>query len=271
MEPFHLTRGATPLLLSVPHAGIHVPDAIAARLADAARGLPDTDWHVDRLYDFAEGLGAGVLAATHSRYVVDLNRHPDGTPLYPGADNTELCPTTTFAGAPIYKDGAAPDEPEIAERRETYWRPYHQVLRTELDRLKRKHGYALLYDAHSIRSRVPRFFEGSLPDLNIGTGGGKSADPALTIRLALICQDSHDHETAVNGRFKGGYITRHYGDPAGAVHAVQMEIAQSAYMDEDPPYRYDDAKADRLRPLLLAVLQKMLEWGERRFGRAGDG
>ena len=264
LEPFHLTRGDSPLLLSVPHAGIHVPDAIADRLADTARDLPDTDWYVDRLYEFAGGLDAGVLAATHSRYVIDLNRDPDGTPLYPGADNTELCPTTMFDGQPVYRDGSAPDEAEIADRRSAYWQPYHQVLATELDRLKRKHGYALLYDAHSIRSVVPRFFEDTLPDLNIGTGGGKSAEPALTIRLALICQDSHDYQTAVNGRFKGGYITRHYGDPSAGVNAVQMELSQRTYMDEDPPYAFDEAKAERLQPVLTAVLEKMIDWGASR-------
>lgn len=271
MEPFHLTRGKTPLLLSVPHAGLHVPDAIAERLTDAARTLADTDWHVDRLYDFAEGLGAGMLVATHSRYVIDLNRDPDGTPLYPGADNTELCPTTMFDGTPIYREGTAPDEAEIAERLAAYWRPYHQVLATELDRLKRKHGHALLFDAHSIRSVVPRFFAGTLPDLNIGTGGGRSSEPALTIRLAMLCQDSHDYQTAVNGRFKGGYITRHYGDPADRVNAVQMELAQSTYMDEEPPYRYDEAKAGRLRPLLSSVLERMTDWGARHYGRPGSG
>lgn len=264
MEPFHLTRGKTPLLLSVPHSGIHVPDAIADSMTEEARELPDTDWHVDRLYDFAADLGAGMLAATHSRYVIDLNRDPDGKPLYPGADNTELCPTTMFDGRPIYRDGAVPDEEEVARRLAAFWRPYHQVLATEIDRLKREHGYALLYDAHSIRSVVPRFFEGSLPELNIGTGGGTSAAPALTIRLALLCQDSHDYETAVNGRFKGGYITRHYGDPAADVHAVQMELAQTAYMDEAPPYAYDETRAGTLRPLLSAVLEKMIEWGGRR-------
>jgi N-formylglutamate amidohydrolase len=266
MEPFHLNRGATPLLLSVPHAGIQVPDAIAGALTEAARALPDTDWHVDRLYDFAEGLGAGMLVATHSRTVIDLNRDPDGKPLYPGADNTELCPTTLFDGQPIYRDGATPDEAEIARRLDAYWRPYHQVLATELDRLKREHGYALLYDAHSIGSEIPRFFDGTLPDLNIGTGGGGSAEPALTIRLALLCQDSHDYETAVNGRFKGGYITRHYGDPANAVQAVQMELSQRTYMDEAPPYAFDEEKAGKLQPLLTAVLEKMIDWGAKRYG-----
>ncbi|NNG02551.1 MAG: N-formylglutamate deformylase [Inquilinus sp.] len=267
MQPFHLTRGSTPLLVSVPHAGIEVPDAIAARFTEAARALPDTDWHVDRLYDMALELGAGLLAATHSRYVIDLNRDPDGTPLYPGADNTELCPTSLFDGGPLYRDGAAPDADEVTARRDAYWKPYHAMLAAELDRLKRKHGYALLYDAHSIRGQVPRFFEGTLPDLNIGTGGGKTADPALTIRLTLLCQDTHGYETAVNGRFKGGYITRRYGDPAAGIHAVQMELAQSTYMDEDPPYAYDEEKADRLRPLLRRVLEKMLEWGARKYGR----
>ena len=265
MEPFHLTRGDVPLLVSVPHAGTHIPDAFSERMTEHGRAVPDTDWHVDRLYAFARELGASVLTATHSRFVIDLNRAPDGDVLYPGADNTELVPTTTFDRQPIYRANAGPDAADIAERLKTVWQPYHQVLRTELERLKTEHGYALLYDAHSIRSEVPRFFDGTLPDLNIGTGGGRSAEPALTIRLTLLCQDSHDYETAVNGRFKGGYITRHYGDPAGHVHAVQMELAQSTYMDESPPYAFDEAKAERLQPLLSAVLEKMIAWGASRY------
>ncbi len=260
MDIFRLTPGTTPLLISVPHAGTHVPDDIAERFTPAARALPDTDWHVDWLYGFAAALDAGLLVATHSRYVIDLNRDPEGAELYPGADNTELCPTTQFDRQPVYRDSEAPDPAEVARRRAAYWQPYHDALAGELERLKRAHGHALLYDAHSIRSRVPRFFDDVLPDLNIGTGGGKSADPALTIRLSLACHDASDYAVAVNGRFKGGYITRHYGDPAGAVNAVQMELAQTTYMDEDPPYAFDDTRADKLRTALRAVLAKMLEW-----------
>ncbi|HET8728934.1 MAG TPA: N-formylglutamate deformylase [Alphaproteobacteria bacterium] len=266
MDLFTFTPGTTPLLVSIPHAGTEVPEPILDRLTPEARELPDTDWHVDRLYDFAGELGANVLKATHSRYVIDLNRPPDDTSLYPGQATTGLVPATFFDGRPLYRDGQEPNGGEIAERRETYWRPYHDFLAERLDRLKAEFGYALLYDAHSIRSRVPRLFDGRLPDFNIGTGGGRSAKPALTIRLALICQGAEGFETAVNGRFKGGHITRHYGDPDGGVNAVQMEIAQDAYMDENPPWTYQTVKAERVRQVLRQVLERTLEWGRKEYG-----
>ena len=176
MNIFKFHKGTTPLLVSIPHCGIHVPADIEAKLTPEARLLADTDWHVERLYDFAQGMGAGVIAATHSRYVIDLNRPPDGAPLYPGADNTELCPTTSFAREPLYNPGEAPDKDEIERRVETFWRPYHDRLAAEIERLRNAHGVALLFDAHSIRSEVPRFFEGRLSDFNLGTAGGGAAD-----------------------------------------------------------------------------------------------
>lgn len=266
MTLFTFTEGTTPLLVSIPHAGTVMPADIRERLTPEAADLPDTDWHVERLYDFAAGLGAGVLAATHSRYVVDLNRPPDDQSLYPGRATTGVVPTTLFDGRPLYRDGQVPDAAETAARIEAYWRPYHAFLAERLDRLKAEHGYALLYDAHSIRSRVPRLFDGRLPDFNIGTNGGASARPALTIRLALVCQDAPGFETTVNGRFKGGFITRHYGRPDERVDAVQMELAQGAYMDEDPPHTYQTVKAEPVRDILRRVLERMLEYGERQYG-----
>lgn len=266
MDLFTLRPGTTPLLVSIPHAGTELPAPIRDRLAPEAAGLPDTDWHVDRLYDFAGDLGATVLQATHSRYVVDLNRPPDDASLYPGQATTGLVPATLFDGTPLYRPGQEPDADEMAERRETYWRPYHDALAAEIERLKARFGYALLYDAHSIRSRVPRLFEGRLPDFNIGTDGGKAARPALALRVAFVCQGAKGFETAVNGRFRGGYITRHYGDPDKAVEAVQMELAQTIYMDEDPPYTYQTVKAERVREVLRLVLERMLAYGERFLG-----
>ncbi|MFQ5973767.1 MAG: N-formylglutamate deformylase, partial [Alphaproteobacteria bacterium] len=240
MDLLRFTEGTTPLLVNVPHAGTHVPPELAERMTAPARALPDTDWRVDRLYAFAAKLGAGILVATHSRYVVDLNRPPDGTPLYPGATNTGVCPTETFSGEPIYRAGQDPDRAEIESRLGRYWRPYHERLAAELERLRRTFGVAVLLDAHSIRSVVPRLFDGRLPDLNLGTGGGVTADPGLERRLDAVCRDARGYSSALNGRFTGGYNTRHYGRPEARTHAVQLELAQLTYMDEDPPYAYDE-------------------------------
>ena len=260
MEPFHFRAGDTPLLVSIPHAGTHVPDDVAARLSLAARPLPDTDWHVDRLYDFLGDIGASVICATHSRYVIDLNRPPDDTPLYPGASNTGLCPVTTFDELAVYGDGAAPDAADIAARREAIWRPYHACLQAELAALVDRHGIAVLWDAHSIRSHVPRFFEGRLPDLNFGTGGGTTADPELVRRLAEVAVDTPEYTHVFNGRFKGGYITRAYGNPAAGVHAVQLELSQITYMDEAAPYGFRDDLAAGVRPLLRDLQTAALDW-----------
>lgn len=259
MEPYRFTTGSAPLLVSMPHVGTHLPTDIAARMNPAARALSDTDWHVDRLYDFLDQLGASVIAANHSRYVIDLNRAPDDRPLYPGASNTELCPTTSFDEQPLYRAGQAPDAAEVALRRRFAWQPYHDRLRQELEALKARHGLALLWDAHSIRSRVPRFFEGRLPDLNLGTGGGVTADPDLLARLAASA-GAGNYNCVANGRFKGGYITRNYGRPAAGIHAVQLELSQITYMDEDPPYGFREDLAAGIRPLLRRLLETALDW-----------
>jgi len=263
--PFTLTRRKSPLLVSMPHCGTHLPPAMKSRLTPAALSLPDTDWHIPELYDFLEGIEASVLTATHSRYYIDLNRDPDSKSLYPGADNTELCPTTTFAQEPVYRSGQAPNAPEIQERREAVWRPYHAALAEELAGLRARHGYALLWDAHSIKSEVPRFFEGRLPDLNLGTGGGTSAHPELLDLLGAVARDAEESlgfTHAVNGRFKGGYITRYHGRPRMGVHAVQLELSQITYMDEAPPYGFREDLAEKIRPVLAGLLQAMLSWAE---------
>ena len=266
MELFKFSPGTTPLLVSMPHCGTHVPDAIAGRFTPVAHSLTDTDWHVDRIYDFAADLGAGVLAATHSRYVIDLNRPADDQPLYPGAAGTGLCPATTFAGEPLYQAGAGPDEAEKARRLETYWRPYHERLAAELARLKAEHGVALLYEAHSIRSEVPRLFDGRLPDLNLGSADGASLDAGLASRLEAVCAAADGFTWVHNGRFKGGYTTRAYGDPANGVHAVQMEQSQITYMVEEPPFDYLAEHAELVRPTLRALLAEMLDWAASRQG-----
>ncbi len=257
---YEFREGTTPLLVSIPHAGLEVPDAIAGRLTEKARELGDTDWHIPQLYDFLDGLGASVLAATQSRYVVDLNRPPDGATLYPGQATTGLAPTTTFDGDPLYLAGAEPDENEIKARVETYWKPYHAKLHEGLENLKRHYGYALLWDAHSIRSRVPRLFDGGLPDMNFGTNQGDSCDTKLTKRILAVAEDVTDFTHVLNGRFKGGFITRNYGNPDQDVHAIQLELSQATYMDETPPYGFRPDKAVRIQPVLKHLLETLLDW-----------
>lgn len=253
--PATLHRGTAPLLVSLPHDGSEIPPGLAARMLPEAVCAPDTDWHVARLYAFARDLGASMLVPRYSRYVVDLNRPPDDTSLYPGQNTTGLCPAVRFSGAPVYRDGQAPSADEIGARVEAYWRPYHDTLRAELDRLHARHGRVLLWEGHSIRgSGLPFLFEGRLPDLNLGTAAGAScaADTQARIERALDAQTAYD--VVVNGRFKGGYITRHYGAPARGIDAVQLELAQRTYMDEDT-FAYDEARAARLQPVLRALLQ----------------
>jgi N-formylglutamate deformylase len=257
METYTLHRGIAPLLISLPHDGTAVPDDIAVRLADSARRVPDTDWHVSKLYDFARSLGASMIVPNYSRYVIDLNRPPDDVSLYPGQNTTGLCPHVQFSGERVYRDGQDPDEAEIAERVERYWRPYHRALAGELQRIHAQHGRAGLWEGHSIRGVVPFLFEGRLPDLNLGTAGGTSCSAALQARLESVLEAQDRHDFVVNGRFKGGYITRQYGAPAQGVQAVQLEISQRIYMDEDS-YEWHAGKAARTQIVLRELLNQML-------------
>lgn len=260
MDIFELHPGHAPLLISLPHDGTRVPDAIAARLTDGARRVPDTDWHVSRLYGFARQLGASILVPRHSRYVVDLNRPPDDTSLYPGQNTTGLCPVTRFDGEPVYLRGQEPDAAEIAARVDTYWRPYHDTLDAELQRIRGQHGRVVLWEGHSIRGTLPFLFEGDLPDLNLGTAAGSSCSAALQQRLAAVLAAHPQYSHVLDGRFKGGYITRHYGAPDTGVQAVQLELAQRSYMDEDT-FDYLPQRAAALEPVLRALLQAALEEG----------
>lgn len=256
---FTLTRGDGPLVVSFPHSGTHVPREIAARMTEAGRVLPDTDWHVPRLYTFLEELGATRIEATHSRYVIDLNRPPDGGALYPGQKNTGLVPRETFAGEAIYA-GAPPDAGETASHAQRYYRPYHEALSGELARIQARHGFALLWDAHSIRSAVPSLFEGRLPDLNIGTNDGKSAPQEVSGPILAAAQ-SGSFSAVRDARFRGGHITRHYGRPQERVLAVQLEIAQAIYMDEDPPFPFAAARAERVSATIRAMIDAYLDAG----------
>ena len=257
--PTHtLLPGDSPLIISVPHAGTAVPQELAPRLTPMALALPDTDWHVTRLYDFAPDMGATMLVARYSRYLIDLNRPPDDAALYSSAVQTGLCPTQSFSGAPLYRDGAEQLKPaEIEQRREQYWRPYHEALGTHIEHTRRRFGYALLLDAHSIRSTVPRLFAGRLPDVNVGTYDGRSCareiNETLRARLATAASFSY----VFDGRFKGGYITRHYGQPDSAQHALQIELSQSSYMDESDT-SYDEKRAAALRETLKGIVVSLL-------------
>lgn len=256
--PFEWTAGSRPLLISIPHVGTHIPADAAAGMSEAALLRRDTDWHLKRLYAFAAELGASVLAARVSRYVIDLNRPPDDHSLYPGQTTTGLCPTETFRGEPLYHPGQAPDEAERARRLKAYWEPYHRQLRTELARLREAHGCVLLWEAHSIASELPRLFEGRLPELNFGTADGRSCAPAIVEAACAVAQASAWRHV-VNGRFKGGYITRHYGVPEQGIHAIQLEMTQHLYMDEEPPFAYHEARAAQIQPVLRAMLAAALD------------
>ncbi len=268
-ETFRFTAGTTPLLISIPHCGTFIPPKIAARMTPEALAVPDTDWHVEKLYDFAPALGAGLIAATHSRYVVDLNRDPSGQPLYPGADNSELVPLKTFASEPIYRGGQEPDDAEITARRDVYWRPYHDTVARELARLHARFGVAILWDGHSIVSEAPRFFQGRLPDFNLGTGKGATADSGLTTRIMDVLGGAEGFTAILNGRFTGGYITRHYGQPGSGVHALQLEMAEIAYMSEKPSFTWEPDRARRLTDVLGRVVRMLIEWAREQSRPAG--
>ena len=265
MNPIYtLHEGCKPLLISFPHVGTLIPPASQARYTARALDVEDTDWFLDRLYAFAGEMGATLIVPTHSRYFIDLNRPSENTPMYAGQNNTELCPTRHFTGEAIYRQGQAPDEAEIQRRVATHWRPYHDALQAALSRLRSSHGHAVLFDAHSIKSELPWLFDGTLPHMNLGTVGGSSCAPALRDALtgvfAAQADRSHHFSHVVDGRFKGGHITRHFGQPEQGIHAVQLEMCWRAYMDESPPYRWHEVRAAHVTPLLRALVRVMLDW-----------
>jgi formiminoglutamase len=236
--PSHdFVQGTTPLLISMPHVGTELPDAVRDGLVPEARDLRDTDWHLPRLYDFAREMGASILSARYSRFAIDLNRSSDDKPLYQTA-TTGLYPDVLFEGTQLFQPGKAPDAAA---------------------RIKATFGFAMLFDAHSIKGEIPRLFDGLLPDFNIGTNSGASCAPVLADRLAAVC-DAPGYRHVVNGRFKGGHITRHYGEPAAGVHAVQLELAQRTYMREAAPFDYLPTTADKVRPILQRFVQTLIDF-----------
>ena len=254
-----IVRGDGPLILGLPHTGTRVPDGLWERLNDTGRALADTDWHVHELYAGLVPDVTFVRTPVH-RYVIDVNRAPDGASLYPGRNTTGLCPLTDFGGRPIWREGAGPGTAEISARREKYHAPYHAALAAEIERVKARHGFAILHDCHSIRSRIPFLFEGRLPDFNIGTNGGASCAPAIAGIVERHCAAARGCTHVVDGRFRGGWTTRHYGRPAEGVHAIQMELAQASYMEEAPPWTMLPERAGRLRAQLREILKSLSQW-----------
>ncbi|WP_428515782.1 N-formylglutamate deformylase [Roseovarius sp.] len=259
MSFLEVTRGQSPLVLGLPHTGTDVPPDVAEGLNETGLALADTDWHIHALYAGLVGDATTVRTTIH-RYVIDVNRDPEGASLYPGQNTTSLCPVTDFDGQPIWKEGAAPDKAEIARRREAYHAPYHAALAAELERVRDIHGFAVLYDCHSIRSEIPFLFEGVLPDFNVGTDEGRTCAASIQDSVYRRCEAAQGYSAILNGRFKGGWTTRHYGQPGDGLHAIQMELAQSTYMQETPPWDYAPDRADRLRPHLKTILDDLIRW-----------
>jgi len=263
VPPYLYRRGPGPLIVSFPHVGTFIPHSVGRALSECAARRPDTDWHLPRLYDFVHDLGASTIVATHSRYVVDVNRPPDGENLYPGRDTPRLCPIDTFHSEPLYRGGIEPDAAEIARRVVAIWKPYHRRLASEIERVRNAFGYALLWDAHSIVAEAPRLFEGRLTDFNLGTADNTSCDPELAERLRVAIARHKTYTSVLNGRFKGGFITRRHGDPARNVHAIQLEMVEATYMDETSPYAFRPDLAAAVRPILREQLETALGWVNR--------
>ncbi|MFV1528871.1 MULTISPECIES: N-formylglutamate deformylase [unclassified Phaeobacter] len=254
-----VTQGSSPLVLGLPHTGTDVPAEIWECLNETGKALADTDWHIHDLYSgLAEDITT-VRTPSH-RYVIDVNRDPGGISLYPGQNTTTLVPMTDFDGLPIWQEGKQPDEAEITRRRDAYHAPYHAALMAELERVKAIHGFAILYDCHSIRGDIPFLFEGRLPDFNVGTNMGQTCDPEIEALTVAHCVAAEGYTSTLNGRFKGGWTTRHYGRPADGLHAIQMELAQATYCQESPPWTYLPERAEQLRAHLTRILTDLKNW-----------
>lgn len=258
---YNFSAGKIGMLISMPHNGQLIPDDIASTMTDTGCKVPDTDWYMDKLYDFAQDLGIAIISPKYSRYVIDLNRNIDGVNLYPGANSTELCPTTAFDLSPLYKAGQVPSEAEIKRRIELYWQPYHQALKDTLANMEAEFGKVVLLDAHSILSQVPRFFEGQLPDFNFGSANGASCSDELMKQVNQL--DLSPYTTVANGRFKGGFITRGYGKPDENIHAVQLELSQHTYMDE-PSDHYNEYKAGQVKEKLKCFVQCLADFTQQK-------
>jgi N-formylglutamate deformylase len=254
-DKFEFHQGDSPLLISFPHDGTDIPSDLLGKLTKAGKSNSDCDWHIAALYGFIDDLDISYIKPKYSRYVVDLNRSAEGELLYPGQVETGICPLNNFNGESLYLANEDPDKSEIESRVENYWRPYHQHIRNELQRIKNKHGHAILWDAHSISGEVPLLFDGHLPDLNFGSANGASCDEPLMNELIRMTQENSDYSVVLNQRFKGGYITRHYGDPKNSINAIQLEINQNNYLSQAKPLKIDEEKAKKLTSMLQLYIQ----------------
>ncbi|MBX7145714.1 MAG: N-formylglutamate deformylase [Alphaproteobacteria bacterium] len=259
MEIYNYQSGSSPLLISIPHAGYYIPDAIKVRMTPAGRSSLDTDWYVDKLYNFVKEQNISLLHANYSRYVIDLNRPPDQTVLYPGLHNTELCPLTRFDGMPIYLLGQEPSKHEIELRLKHYWFPYHNKIKQVIDDIINQYGFAIILDAHSIKSSVPSLFKGILPDINFGTNDNKTLPIEIINLLSDVIIQNGQYSHVINGRFKGGYITRNYVNLKRNIFTLQIELSQILYMNETPPFIYDDKKALNLQAVLNKIIDVLLQ------------
>lgn len=257
--PFNFTEGDTPLLVSMPHCGTQLTNAVKTGLTSRASDLPDTDWHIPQLYDFLEPLGVSSIAANYSRYVIDLNRPADDTPLY-SSPTTSLFPEILFDSSAVFTDGGIPSDEERNRYKAQIWQPYHDKIHQELLRLKQQFGYAILFDAHSIHSHVPMLFEGKLADFNWGTNQGESCDNSIEQAMKATCEKNENYTHVVNGRFKGGYITRFHGQPANNIHAIQLELSQATYMEEQAPFPYREELAAPTKKLLQQLISTLSTW-----------
>jgi N-formylglutamate deformylase len=259
-ESYALCRGSSPLLISFPHVGTAIPSDQQHRYTPRALESEDTDWFLDWLYRFGGECGATLIVPHFSRYLIDLNRSSDNAPMYPGQNNTELCPTRHFSGDALYRDACEPESAEIQRRVTQYWQPYHDTLRDELARIKAAHGHAVLFDAHSIKSELPWLFDGLLPHMSIGTVNGASCAPTLSDAVMRVFAAQSQYSHVLNGRFKGGHITRHFGRPDQGIHAIQLEMCWRSYMHETSPYQWDESLAAGVTPLLRGFVDTLIHW-----------
>ena len=258
-EIFEFYQGTSPLLISFPHDGVAFPSDLRPRLSEVGLRNVDCDWFICKLYSFIEKLDVSYLKPAYSRYVVDLNRSAEGELLYPGKMETSICPQVTFDGEPVYRNGEGPTKKEIQSRIESYWQVYHDHIKNELERIKSIHAYAILWDAHSIRAEVPLLFDGVLPELNFGTNDGQSCQKQIVDKLVAQSEEYSNYSVVLNGRFKGGYITRHYGDPENNIHAIQLEINQSTYLTSSTGLSIDNEKTNKLSNLLERLVILLID------------